>query len=124
MMKVPIIRHIVGALFLFCASTFPFAASAQTTRPAPLPEAGAPPPPHLDPKACADRERLTLGDTQGTQGRPAQESLSEKLARTDGVICPPPGLDADIRIPAPGGGRTPVIPPPGSPGGDPSVRPK
>ena len=119
-----IINVTAGALLLFAALTLPFAASAQTTRPAPLPEVGAPPPPQLDPKACTDRERLTLGDTQDTQGRPAQESLSEKLARTDGVICPPPDLDPAIRIPAPGGGRTPVIPPPGSPGGDPSVRPK
>jgi hypothetical protein len=123
MMNNGIIIRIAGACLLFCASTFPFAVSAQT-RPAPLPEAGAPPAPQLDPKACADRERLTLGDTHTPQSRPAQESLSEKLARTDGVICPPSDLDPDIRIPAPGGGRTPVIPPPGSPGGDPSVRPK
>jgi hypothetical protein len=123
MMKIGIIIRIAGALLLFCASGVPFPGFAQT-RPAPLPEAGAPPAAQLDPKACADRERLTLGDTQAQQSRPAQENLSEKLARTDGVICPPPDLDPDIRIPAPGGGRTPVIPPPGSPGGDPSVRPK
>ena len=36
---------------------------------------------------------------------------SEKLARTDGVICPPPDIDPDIHARAPGGGRTPVIPP-------------
>jgi hypothetical protein len=89
-------------------------------------QAPAPPaPPKLDPKACNDRERLTLGDTHQMQGRGTTgESASDKFARTDGVICPPPGLDPDIRAPAPGSGRTPVIPPPGSPGGDPSVRPK
>jgi hypothetical protein len=38
------------------------------------------------------------------------------------VICPPPYLDPDIRAPAPGGGRTPVIPPAGE--GEPAVRPK
>ncbi len=123
MVKIRIITRTVGALLLFGASAAPFPVAAQT-RPAPLPEAGPPPAPQLDPKACADRERLTLGDPQDPQGRPAQESLSEKLARTDGVICPPPDLDPNIRMPAPGGGRTPVIPPPGSPGGDPSVRPK
>jgi hypothetical protein len=79
----------------------------------------------LDPKACAPSERLQ----QGTRGpeppttRGQGESTTDKLARTDGVICPP-DVDSDIKVPAPDGGRTPVIPPPGSPGGDPTVRPK
>jgi hypothetical protein len=51
------------------------------------------------------------------------ENLSDKLARTDGVLCPP-NVDPGIRLPTPEAGRTPVIPPPGSPGGDPSVQPK
>ena len=54
----------------------------------------------------------------------SREPLSEKLARSDGVICPPAGVDPEIRTPAPDVGNTPVIPPPGSPGGDPSVRPE
>jgi len=39
---------------------------------------------------------------------------------------PQPGnvFDPGIHAPPPGGGKTPVIPPPGSPGGDPNVRPK
>src|SRR5436309_3481986 len=52
------------------------------------------------------------------------ESLVDKLARSDGVLCPPAGIDPEMRAPAPDGGKTPVIPPPGSPGGDPSIRPK
>ena len=32
--------------------------------------------------------------------------------------------DPDIRAPTPQGGSMPVIPPPGSPGGDPNIRPK
>jgi hypothetical protein len=52
------------------------------------------------------------------------ENLSERLAQSDGVICPPPAVDPEIRLPTPDTGRTPVIPPPGSPGGDPSIRPK
>jgi hypothetical protein len=59
----------------------------------------------------------------GTQGQ-GGENLSEKLSRSDGVICPPQTLDREIVTPPPGGGKTPVIPPPGSPGGDPNVRPK
>jgi len=50
-------------------------------------------------------------------------TLSDKLARSDGVICPP-DVDPDIKAPAPGGGKTPVIPPPGTPGGDPNIQPK
>lgn len=52
------------------------------------------------------------------------EDLSKRLAQSDGVICPPPAVDPEIRLPTPDTGRTPVIPPPGSPGGDPSIRPK
>jgi hypothetical protein len=51
-------------------------------------------------------------------------SLSDKLARSDGVICPPERVDPEIKQPTPQGGPMPVIPPPGSPGGDPNVHPK
>ena len=83
--------------------------------------------PKLDPKACRDRDRLQRGDTVENEGVAPreQDNPSDKLARTEGVICPPPELDPDIRAPAPkNGGNMPVIPPPGSPGGDPAVRPK
>ena len=81
--------------------------------------------PKLDPKACGDRDRLPHADVPETKGSASDnESVSEKLARTDGVICPPAGLDPDIRAPAPGESNMPVIPPPGTPGGDPDVRPK
>ena len=58
-----------------------------------------------------------------TVGR-ANEPLGDKLAKSDGVMCPPSGVDPEIRAPTPDTGNTPVIPPPGSPGGDPTVRPK
>jgi hypothetical protein len=52
-------------------------------------------------------------------------NLSDKLARSGGVICPPQQVDPDMKAPTPpGGGTMPVIPPPGSPGGDQSVQPK
>src|ERR1700745_535142 len=76
----------------------------------------------VDPKACAPGERLTQDpQTQRpiTTGR--GENLSEKLSRNEGVLCPP-NLDADIKLPTPDAGITPVIPPPGSPGGNPNVR--
>jgi hypothetical protein len=69
-----------------------------------------------DQKACAPQQR------EGTVG--SSQNLSDKLARSEGVICPPRDVDPDIATPPPGGGRTPIIPPPGSPGGDPTVRPK
>ncbi len=80
------------------------------------------PPAMPDPKACAPGERMAPNRPSGapiTTG----ENLSNKLARTDGVICPP-NVDPEIRLPTPDTGRTPVIPPPGSPGGNPNVRPK
>lgn len=81
--------------------------------------------PQSDPKACNPGERLQQTD-QGPKA-PATttgENLSDKLARTDGVICPPPNAGRDMKVPAPETGKTPVIPPPGSPGGDQSVQPK
>ena len=81
-------------------------------------------PPAVDPKACAPGDRLQPGaPNPSAPAATSGESLSDKLARTDGVICPP-NVDPDIRMPTPDAGNTPVIPPPGSPGGDPTVRPK
>jgi hypothetical protein len=53
-------------------------------------------------------------------------TLSEQLDENKGVIVPPPVGDAEIHAPAPEPlpGTTPVIPPPGTPGGDPSIQPK
>ena len=75
----------------------------------------------VDPKGCAPNERLQT-DGKAPDSK-AGEPLSDKLARTDGVICPP-NVDPEIKAPTPQGGKMPVIPPPGSPGGDPSIQPK
>ena len=76
----------------------------------------------LDPHACAQ------SDTPATMGKgaemDAQGNLSDKLARSGGVICPPKNVDPEIRQPTPPGGAMSVIPPPGSPGGDQSIQPK
>ncbi len=75
-----------------------------------------------DPKGCAPSERLQT-DGKAPEAK-AGETLSDKLARSDGVICPP-NVDPEIKAPTPqNGNKMPVIPPPGSPGGDPSVQPK
>ena len=97
---------------------------------APVAAQTSPPPPavlgplHADPKPCAPDERLQQGDTAPRVPTTDAGNLSDKLARNDGVICPPPNVDTQMAAPPPGGGRTPVIPPPGSPGGDQSVKPK
>ena len=48
----------------------------------------------------------------------------DKLAQSNGVICPPTGLDKDMQVTPPGGGRLKVIPPPGTPDGSQNVQPK
>ena len=76
----------------------------------------------MDPKGCAPSERLQT-DGKAPDSK-AGEPLSDKLARTDGVICPP-NVDPEMKAPTPpSGNKMPVIPPPGSPGGDPSIQPK
>jgi hypothetical protein len=82
------------------------------------------PPAAVDSKACTTQDRLRPGEQNPTA--PPQttgEGLSDRLARTDGVICPP-NVDPAINAPTPEAGKMRVIPPPGSPGGDPTVRPK
>jgi hypothetical protein len=59
-----------------------------------------------------------------TVGGGGSEPLSDKLAQSKGVICPPSGVDREMQVTPPDGGRLKVIPPPGTPGGDPSVQPK
>jgi hypothetical protein len=63
-----------------------------------------------DSKACTEQER-------------GNQTLSERLDQTNGVICPP-DIDPGMKAPTPDAGKTPVIPPPGSPGGNPNVQPK
>lgn len=58
-------------------------------------------------------------DTQGSSA-----PLSDKLAQSKGVICPPAGVDRDMQVAPPGGGQLKIIPPPGTPGGDPNIQPK
>ncbi|WP_065753325.1 hypothetical protein [Bradyrhizobium paxllaeri] len=65
-------------------------------------------------------EKVPEGTTTGQRAEP----LGDRLARSDGVLCPPAGVDPEMHAPAPDAGKTPVIPPPGSPGGDQTIRPK
>jgi hypothetical protein len=78
-----------------------------------------------DPDACAHAP-ATVGKGGGLDvQRPDKQNLSEQLADSNGVICPPQHIDPEMDKAAPQhGGRMPVIPPPGSPGGNPQVKPK
>lgn len=53
-------------------------------------------------------------------------TLSDRLEQSDGVIRPPATGTPDMTVPAPvpNPNTTPVIPPPGSPGGNQQVEPK
>lgn len=109
-------------IVLLVAACWLAPAAAQNADPVvPGKEQVAPP---LDQKAC--RDRMTPRDTIENEGAaPPDEDASDKLARNEGVICPPSDIDPDIRAPAPKhDAPMPVIPPPGGPGGDPAVRPK
>jgi hypothetical protein len=55
----------------------------------------------------------------------APGSLSHELSQSGGVIHPPPSGDRNV-VPPPNqaSSRTPVIHPPGTPGGNPRIEPK
>jgi len=76
-----------------------------------------------DPKACANGSATVGQGGLDVQKQPGG-NLSDKLAQSNGVICPPPGVDPEIHEPTPPGGSIKVIPPPGSPGGNPNMQPK
>jgi hypothetical protein len=95
---------LAGAQMAALAQTLPPANPANPTVPVAPPNATQPPPEKIAPPA---------------------PDLSSRLSRDKGTITPPnvdPGMS--VSPPARGAGTTPVIPPPGSPGGNPSVVPK
>jgi len=100
------------------------AAAPAVAQAPPKPATAAAPTPEGCPARSATVVPPGTATTPGTTTATSQEPLGDKLARSDGVLCPPTGLDPEIRAPTPDVGKTPVIPPPGSPGGDPSIRPK
>ena len=116
-------NRIVGLAALSAAAVLaPAIAAAQAPPAATAPI--APKTEQLDPKACAPSDtQATVGQSGDLQMK-SNGNLSDRLARSDGVICPPGRVDPEIRAPTPPGGAMPVVPPPGSPGGDPSVQPK
>jgi hypothetical protein len=112
--------HLFLSCVIMAASSAAFAQAPPT--PVTPPAQTAPPAPTRGANNCAPTESTPQGNITTTGQR--AEPLGDKLARSDGVLCPPAGVDPAIRAPTPDAGNTPVIPPPGSPGGDPTIRPK
>jgi hypothetical protein len=77
----------------------------------------------VDPSTRSSGTKDPNRSEPSTTGSANSENPSDKLARGDGVLCPP-NVDPGMAAPPPRGGNTPVIPPPGSPGGNPNVQPK
>jgi hypothetical protein len=113
------------ALFSYALMAASGGASAQA------PPAAATPPAQTAPPAsgndCAPMQPVPprgMVVPEGTTTGQRAEPLGDRLAKSDGVLCPPAGVDPEIRAPTPDAGNTPVFPPPGSPGGNPNLRPK
>jgi hypothetical protein len=66
----------------------------------------------------------TMAQAGNTTGcTPQEKSAQQQLGKTQGVICPP-DVDPAMKKPAPNTGTMPVVPPPGTPGGNPNVQAK
>ena len=111
------------ALLLVCPLTFPLRdAAAQAP-----PSATTPLAPGAATGDCTPLKPVPPRGTiapEGTTTGQASDPLSDQLAKSNGVLCPTAGVDPQMRAPAPDAGNTPVIPPPGGPGGNPNVQPK
>ena len=110
-------RHLLPALVIAALTTFNYSPRllAQT---APVEEPRAVPPDTLP-----RQENPPSPPTE----TPSTETLSDRLKRNNGVLVPPAAMmDEKIHVPAPvpNPNTTPVIPPPGSSGGDPDVQPR
>jgi hypothetical protein len=88
--------------------------------------AQSPPTPALPPGANPPSESTTPPSVPGSDATTPDKPLSNELKQNEGVLEPPKSLDNEIvrKAPVPEPNTTPVIPPPGEPGGDPKVQPK
>jgi hypothetical protein len=118
----------MGSFFISTAAGLLLVASlvsaASAQRPTtPAPKQDTPAPSAQQQQRCAPSSGSLDQSRPETRGQAAPE-LGDRLSKSNGVICPPTGVDPEIATPPPGGGKTPVIPPPGTPGGNPNIIPK
>jgi hypothetical protein len=95
--------RIKRSLLLFSLLTAASGVAAAQAPPAPAqtaPPAGA--------GNCAPMQSTPQGNIapQGTTTGQSSEALGDKLAKSDGVLCPPAGIDPQMRAPTP---DTPAI---------------
>ncbi len=106
-MRIILESSMIAATLIVIFGSALYAQSATT--PAPSPQTGCSPATNIGPRP------------NDTTGDPA---LGERLAESKAVICPPSGLDPGVSVaPKLGEGRTPVIPPLGTPRATPPLRP-
>jgi hypothetical protein len=106
---------------VFACAAFPCIAAAQNPQPA------APQDPHhpLAPPSSSQPPPEQIAPSDTTTGTKSADTLSDRLSKQHGTLHPPsvdPGISAPL--PSNGQGTMPVIPPPGSPGGNQAVVPK
>jgi hypothetical protein len=104
--------------WMIVAATMMAASTNASAQPDRTPPPGISSTPNLGCQARTGGLAVPPGEATGST------NLSDELSRSRGVICPPPEVDPGISAQPKGGGLTPVIPPPGSPGGDPRIIPK
>ncbi len=109
------------ALLVLASGIVQAASAAGAESPNPSPNGSPPAVQEQQNKACPPNvgpNAPTVGSGQSNQ------NLSDQLNQSGGIICPPAGTDPEMAVPPKDGGRTPVIPPPGAPGGNPNIQPK
>ena len=100
-------KQLRSAALAILIAAVPAAAWGQATQP--------------DSRPAVQREGGPASQEKGATTEP----LSDRLSRTDGVIRPKAGVDLEMNKGAPATkSDMPVIAPPGSPGGDPTIRPQ
>jgi len=99
----------------------PAATGAQTPQPAPPHETPRVAPPNTGTQTPPEMVAPADRSVDSSAGK----TLSDKLSQQQGTLKPP-AVDPGIHAPMPAQSKDlmPVIPPPGSPGGDPKVVPK
>ena len=113
------IKSSSGVTLLVIAMLSGMAAPARAQQNRLLPQ-GAAPPGHQD---QSDRSTGREGST--TPDGTRSGSLTDELSRSQGVVRPPETGDEVVRAPPRASTQTtPVIPPPGSPGGNQDIQPK